>query len=90
MYHRLHGMSVYRLSDLSKRGGYRAYAVEICYPSVTFFKMFVVYVWQLELICLIPELCCLTGLTDDIRQDFRVMKVRQDLISHTYTHECRF
>ena len=30
---------------------------------------------QLEVICLIPELCYMTGLTDALRQDFRVMKV---------------
>ena len=30
---------------------------------------------QLEVICLIPELCSMTGLTDAIRADFRVMKV---------------
>jgi len=35
---------------------------------------------QLELIYLIPELCFLTGLTDDICSDFRVMK---DLATHT-------
>ena len=29
--------------------------------------------------CLIPELCYITGLTDAIRQDFRVMKVRHPL-----------
>ena len=29
--------------------------------------------------CLIPELCYITGLTDAIRQDFRVMKVRDPL-----------
>lgn len=29
--------------------------------------------------CLIPELCYITGLTDAIRQDFRVMKVRRPL-----------
>lgn len=28
------------------------------------------------MICLIPELCYMTGLTDEIRQDFRVMKVK--------------
>lgn len=33
-----------------------------------------------EAICLIPEFCYLTGLTDELRQDFRVMK---DLASHT-------
>ncbi|XP_076451619.1 piwi-like protein 1 [Babylonia areolata] len=33
-----------------------------------------------ELICLIPGLCHLTGLTDDLRQNFRVMK---DLGAHT-------
>ena len=27
-------------------------------------------------ICLIPELCSMTGLTDQAREDFRVMKVR--------------
>jgi hypothetical protein len=30
---------------------------------------------QCENICLIPELCYLTGLTDELRSDFRVMKV---------------
>lgn len=35
---------------------------------------------QLEVICLIPEFCYMTGLTDDLRQDFRVMK---DLACHT-------
>lgn len=35
---------------------------------------------QLEVICLIPELCFMTGLTDALRQDFRVMK---DLAIHT-------
>ncbi|KAK3090400.1 hypothetical protein FSP39_011581 [Pinctada imbricata] len=33
-----------------------------------------------EAICLIPELCHLTGLTDELRKDFRVMK---DLAFHT-------
>ncbi|KAM7451808.1 Piwi-like protein 2 [Porites harrisoni] len=32
------------------------------------------------LVCLIPELCYITGLTDAIRQDFRVMK---DIAAHT-------
>lgn len=32
------------------------------------------------MICLIPELCFMTGLTEDIRSDFRVMK---DIASHT-------
>jgi len=35
---------------------------------------------QLEVICLIPELCSMTGLTDAIRADFRVMK---DIAVHT-------
>lgn len=30
---------------------------------------------QCENICLIPELCYMTGLTDELRSDFRVMKV---------------
>ncbi|XP_054156128.1 piwi-like protein Ago3 [Oppia nitens] len=34
----------------------------------------------LEMICLIPELCFMTGLTDDIRSDTRAMK---DIASHT-------
>ncbi|XP_072051349.1 piwi-like protein 1 [Amphiura filiformis] len=34
----------------------------------------------LEVICLIPELACTTGLSDDMRADFRVMK---DLATHT-------
>lgn len=34
----------------------------------------------LEVICLIPELCSMTGLTDDMRADFRVMK---DIAQHT-------
>jgi aubergine-like protein len=33
-----------------------------------------------EVICLIPELCCMTGLTDYARSDFRVMK---DIAAHT-------
>ncbi|XP_035670589.1 piwi-like protein 1 [Branchiostoma floridae] len=33
-----------------------------------------------EVLCLIPELCCMTGLTDNMRQDFRVMK---DIAVHT-------
>lgn len=33
-----------------------------------------------ELICLVPELCCMTGLTDQARSDFKVMK---DLAVHT-------
>ena len=33
-----------------------------------------------DIICLIPELCCITGLTEDIRKDFRVMK---ELANHT-------
>ncbi|XP_078658725.1 piwi-like protein 1 isoform X2 [Branchiostoma floridae x Branchiostoma belcheri] len=33
-----------------------------------------------EVLCLIPELCWLTGLTDNMRQDFRVMK---DIAVHT-------
>ncbi|KAK7507334.1 hypothetical protein BaRGS_00001269, partial [Batillaria attramentaria] len=33
-----------------------------------------------EIICLIPELCYLTGLTDDMRADFTLMK---DLSAHT-------
>lgn len=32
------------------------------------------------LVCLIPELCYITGLTDSVRQDFRVMK---DIAAHT-------
>jgi aubergine len=32
------------------------------------------------MLCLIPELCCLTGLTDQLRSDFRVMK---ELSTHT-------
>ncbi|KAK3727509.1 hypothetical protein QZH41_018372 [Actinostola sp. cb2023] len=35
---------------------------------------------SLEIICLIPELCSMTGLTDTIRKDFRVMK---DISAHT-------
>ncbi|XP_077999596.1 piwi-like protein 2 [Glandiceps talaboti] len=35
---------------------------------------------EAEVICLIPELSNLTGLTDEMRQDFRVMK---DIASHT-------
>lgn len=35
---------------------------------------------QDQIICLIPELCCMTGLTDIARADFRVMK---DIASHT-------
>lgn len=35
---------------------------------------------QTKVLCLIPELCYMTGLTDDMRQDFRVMK---DLAQHT-------
>lgn len=35
---------------------------------------------QPEVICLIPELCYMSGLTDALRQDFRVMK---DLACHT-------
>ena len=27
------------------------------------------------MVCLIPEFCYITGLTDAVRQDFRVMKV---------------
>jgi aubergine-like protein len=27
-----------------------------------------------DMVCLIPELCCMTGLTDEIRKDFRIMK----------------
>jgi len=33
-----------------------------------------------EVICLVPELCCMTGLTDIARSDFKVMK---DLATHT-------
>lgn len=33
-----------------------------------------------ELICLIPEFCYMTGLTDDMRSDFKVMK---DIAAHT-------
>eukprot|EP00112_Aurelia_sp_Birch-Aquarium-sp1_P026327 Seg928.2 transcript_id=Seg928.2/GoldUCD/mRNA.D3Y31 product="Piwi-like protein 2" protein_id=Seg928.2/GoldUCD/D3Y31 len=33
-----------------------------------------------EVICLVPELCSMTGLTDEIRSDFRVMK---DISAHT-------
>jgi aubergine-like protein len=32
------------------------------------------------MICLVPELCVITGLTDDMRKDFRVMK---ELSNHT-------
>ncbi|XP_071132212.1 piwi-like protein 1 [Mytilus edulis] len=35
---------------------------------------------QCENICLIPELCYMTGLTDELRSDFRVMK---DIATHT-------
>lgn len=33
-----------------------------------------------KLICLVPELCFMTGLTDDIRSDFRAMR---DIAQHT-------
>ncbi len=33
-------------------------------------------------VCLIPELCCLTGLTDNMRSDFRLMK-DLSIITHT-------
>ena len=29
-----------------------------------------------EMICLVPELCAMTGLTEAARSDFKVMKVR--------------
>ena len=32
------------------------------------------------MVCLVPELCVLTGLTDEMRKDFRVMK---ELATHT-------
>lgn len=35
---------------------------------------------SLDIICLIPEFACTTGLSDDMRADFRVMK---DLATHT-------
>lgn len=35
---------------------------------------------KLGLVCLVPELCNITGLTDAVRQDFRVMK---DIAAHT-------
>ena len=40
-------------------------------------SVFSVYLLQGKpgLVCLIPELCYITGLTDAVRQDFRVMKV---------------
>lgn len=43
-----------------------------------FVKVLFFFLFQgklLEVICLIPELCSMTGLTDAIRADFRVMKV---------------
>ncbi|KAK8785888.1 hypothetical protein V5799_007751, partial [Amblyomma americanum] len=33
-----------------------------------------------RLVCLVPELCSMTGLTDELRSDFRVMK---DITAHT-------
>ena len=38
-----------------------------------------------EVICLVPELCCMTGLTDYARSDFRIMKasLTPSLTSHT-------
>jgi len=43
------------------------------------------YVFQrkskIETIMLVPELCYMSGLTDALRQDFRVMKVRCFVIS---------
>jgi len=30
---------------------------------------------QLDVVCLIPELAYMTGLSDEMRSDFRVMKV---------------
>lgn len=33
-----------------------------------------------RLVCLVPELCTMTGLTDELRSDFRVMK---DIAAHT-------
>ena len=35
---------------------------------------------QQEMVCLVPELCVITGLTDEMRKDFRVMK---ELAVHT-------
>ena len=35
---------------------------------------------QQEMVCLIPELCVITGLSDDMKKDFRVMR---ELANHT-------
>lgn len=35
---------------------------------------------QYDMICLVPELCNLTGLTDEIRKDFKMMKA---IANHT-------
>lgn len=45
---------------------------------------------QLKLIMLIPELCYMTGLTDEMRSDFRVMKeiAQHTRLSPTARQEC--
>lgn len=41
---------------------------------------FVNHQGKTKLVCLIPELCYMTGLTDEMRNDFHVMK---DIAQHT-------
>ena len=49
--------------------GYKLYKFDL-------YCLFVVYQEPEQVICLVPELCSMTGLTDKARNDFRVMKVK--------------
>ena len=57
------------------------HTIEYTYFSISFLQA------PDEVICLVPELCCMTGLTDYARSDFRVMKVR---LTHTTRSRSNF
>ena len=54
--------------------------------------MFILCCWQLDvkLVMLVPELCYMTGLTDEMRSDFRIMKevAQHTRIAPTVRQEC--
>ena len=51
--------------------------------------LFILFQAPLEVICLIPELCYITGLTDVMRSDFKVMKVRRNLYNKTFVSKMK-
>ena len=58
-----------------------------CSISLSLHETVACFVLQpLPLICLVPELCHMTGLLDSDRADFRVMKVRKLMVRYRCMH----